>query len=190
MKKFAIAFLMLLLTMSAGAQNRFGVTVGTTTSHLRGGEAMYGKNSTQDHIGFTYQRDIVWGFVVQPSLLYQVKSAKTSGTSDYLSLRYLELPVGLQWGPDLLVFRPYFELTPFIGYALSGKIRPDGGSSQTFTPSKDSRYNPFEYGVGVGGGIEFWHIQLSGHYFWNHEDCLRDTDRRFGTATFSLAFLF
>ena len=82
---------------------------------------------------------------------------------------YIELPLQLQWGPDLLLFRPYVLAEPFLGYAIAtnskGKTQLDvSASSSSF---KESGMSRLEYGFGLGGGIEIWRIQLSAKYFWN-----------------------
>ena len=42
-----------------------------------------------------------------------------------LQVGYLEVPVSFQWGPDLLLFRPFLDVSPYVGYALSRKVSPD-----------------------------------------------------------------
>ena len=108
------------------------------------------------HAGGTMQFKLPAGFSVQPSLMY-----------NYTSQNNLELPVSLQWGPDLLVFRPYIEVAPYAGYQFI-----DAGR--------------LGYGLGVGGGIEFWRVQVSCRYNWGLDDIVQ----KYRGATLSVAFLF
>ena len=73
---------------------------------------------------------------------------------------FVELPLGLQWGPDLLAFRPFVMAEPFIGYKVGSYDRGDETVEEWFERSK----NDFEYGFSVGGGVELaGNIQLSEH---------------------------
>ena len=114
---------------------------------------------TQWHGGFTYKLDLPLGFSLQPSLVYNAKGAKMKGQDFNIRMSYLELPVSLQWGPDLLVFRPFLDVTPYIGYAIA---KGDG-----FKDVEWSNLNKFEYGVGLGAGLDIWKFQVSGRYCWD-----------------------
>ena len=48
-------------------------------------------------------------------------------------------------------------VTPYIGYAV---YKEPGTVSWNNT-------NRFEYGIGIGGGIDFWKLQLQVKYNWN-----------------------
>ncbi len=123
--------------------------------------------------GVTYKLGLPVGFAIQPSLLYQAKGAKTTDRYD-IQTGYIELPVSVQWGPDLLVCRPFVDVTPFIGYAVSNKMYSDGVRirPENRVPKPEDKWkavNRFEYGVGVGLGLEVWRFQLIGRYMWNFE---------------------
>ena len=71
--------------------------------------------------------------------------------------------MGIQWGPDLVAFRPYAFAEPFIGYQVSSSDKVD-----TFSDWTKQAKNKFEYGFGVGGGLEIAsHIQVSVQWFKN-----------------------
>jgi hypothetical protein len=128
-----------------------------------------------------------------------------------MNMGYLELPVSFQWGPDLLLFRPFVDVSPYIGYALvydaSFQVLGNVGA-QLIMNNKGGwgNINRFEYGVGVGGGIEVWKFQLVCRYNWNFGSLLNmnlngDSDgqlllekvvsgKNFGGVTLSLALLF
>ncbi len=122
------------------------------------------------HIGLTAQFPVGGGFAIQPSVLYQVKGAAaddlgklTAGDaakSFETKVGYLEVPVQLQWGPDLLAFRPYVFAEPFVGYRISS------GNKDKAKELKDE-LKKVEYGLGLGAGIDVWRLQLSVKYFWN-----------------------
>jgi len=188
MRRLALILAALLLSIAASAQGRFGVLGGVTLSSAPklpdyANVDTY-KTAALYHAGFTYQYKFTLGFSVQPSVLYQVKGTKVanaSGAYDLLREGAVEVPVALQWGPDLLLFRPYVEVVPFVGININ--------SSEGLVPEK------FESGVGLGGGIEIWKVQVSARYNWNFNPYCKqseggETPWSFRCTTISLGLLF
>lgn len=196
MKK--IKFLILAIFMVAGistveAKGRFGVVAGANFSHSNYKEWNV-ENVTQYQFGITSQARLPLGFSVQPSLLYQAKGMNVGTPSQIvnalldsdLKMGFLELPVAVQWGIDLLLFRPYLEVAPFVGCAVA-KNDPN---------IKWTDINRFSYGVGLGGGIEVWKLQVSARYNWNLGPLAKAStalgtimqNKNFGGVTLSVAF--
>ena len=156
------------LSMAYSAHAQFGVIAGLTTSKANASEALKDvKNISLYHAGLTYKIDLGAGFAIQPSVIYQVKGAKIESfdetTVDQLKTGFVEVPVGIQWGPDLLAFRPYLFAEPFVGYQIMSSDQV-GTSSDWTSQAK----NKLEYGFGLGGGLEIAsHIQLSVQWFKN-----------------------
>ena len=156
------------------------------------------ENRTGYHIGLVYKMKIpVIGLAIQPELLYSkvngtlaIAGADASvPTSTDMKLTYLQLPVGLQWGLDLMLLRPFIQAVPYVGVSL-------GRDNSTKNLQWD--INKFRYGIGLGAGIDIWKLQVSGKYNW---DLGKVADFKWqGTKTFkggknqgfelSLAFLF
>lgn len=175
----------LLIGVSASAQNigsaRLGVTGGFTSSDSN---ADIFKTSSYSlyHAGITFEYPIAAGFAVQPAIMYQVKGATLDGLKDTsfgelagsisrlgTKVGYVEIPVQLQWGPDLLAFRPYVFAEPFIGFAVNTANKMTVASVSA-DPIKDfgaAAIKRLEYGVGFGAGLEFSRFQISGRYFMN-----------------------
>jgi hypothetical protein len=159
------------LLMASRAHAQFGIVAGLTSSKANMTDAVNdAKNIALYHAGLTYKIDLGAGFAVQPSVIYQVKGANvgsldTSREEDWkLKTGFVEIPVGIQWGPDLMVFRPYVFAEPFVGYQISSS---DSGNSTFGEWTKEAK-NKFEYGFGVGGGLEIAsHLQLSVQWFKN-----------------------
>ena len=118
---------------------------------------------TQWHAGMAYRFDLPLGFKIQPALMYNVKGAKVGNdwVSNDLSIGYLEFMASCQWGPDLLLFRPFVEVSPFLGYGINGSW---GDVTDLW---KGDGINRVEYGLGLGAGIEVWRFQLTARYNWN-----------------------
>ena len=158
------------LAMAAQAHAQFGFVGGLTSSSTDMKTSQDVKAISLYHAGLTYKVNFGYGFSVQPSVLYQVKGAKLgeldTATDDDFKLKtgFVEVPVALQWGPELLAFRPYLFAEPFIGYAVSSADKAGDADQATVSSVK----NKFEYGFGFGGGLEIaTHIQLSVQYFNN-----------------------
>ena len=112
--------------------------------------------------GLGYQTYSWNGFALQPELVYRVNGAKF-GDAASLRMNYLELPVNIQWGIDLLVAKPYLFVSPFLGCNLANAISPEGYVSKE-TIREAVRL--MDYGFGAGVGIDFWYLQLTAKYNW------------------------
>lgn len=181
MKKIFSAAVVILLFASLSANGqavKTGILAGFTSSSANIKD--FDVNSVSlYHAGITFNIPIVAGFAIQPSLLYQVKGAKVKDAKEmsagaairtlHTEIGYLELPVQLQWGPDLGLFRPYVFAEPFVGIGINTK------NAATTFKAINEKQNDFEkaaikrleYGLGLGAGVEFWRLQLSVRYFWN-----------------------
>lgn len=191
MKKFLIiAATALLFAANASAQLssgiRYGIVGGFTSTNTKLKE-FDAKNVSLYHAGATVKFNLGLGFAIQPSLTYQVKGtnlkqvissaeeAKAAVTALDARVGYLELPVQIQWGPDLMALRPYAFVEPFIGCGVNFKARTGydiGNMTEIETETlandfKKAALKRFEYGLGVGGGLEIWHFQISAEWFMN-----------------------
>lgn len=210
----AMAVLAVSLDAAAGTRDkaRAGIMAGFTSSSSNA-KNVDASSIGRYHIGLTAELPIAYGFAVQPSILYQTKGTKLSdvGPENFrLDARaaYLEIPVQVQWGPDLVAFRPYVFAEPFVGYGLFAKAKrsENGASPMKTTSFKGAGMARWEYGLGLGGGIDVWRFQLSVKYFWNFgslysengkmndvgqtvKEAFKD-GRNFNGVTFSLAFMF
>ncbi len=213
MKRIILILALLLpLSFQLSAQGRFGLLGGATFSTTKISELNVG-SVTKYHAGITYQLRLPLGFSVQPALQYHVKGSKLQGDATGagkldLSVGFLEVPVSLQWGPDLLLFRPFVDVTPFIGYALNSKMETVGIDADMSGFLKNSYVNRFEYGLGLGVGLEIWKFQVIGRYNWNFgsiyntkakidgdanlHEIIRSSfnENNFSGITLSVAFLF
>ena len=197
----AVAAASLLLAAKAHAQ--FGIVGGITSSTTELNTSEDVKSISLYHAGLTYKIDLGAGLAIQPSVLYQVKGASlgelnTASSEDFkVKTGYVEVPLSVQWGPDLMVFRPFVMVEPFIGYQVTSS---DRGADSVEGWAEQAK-NKFEYGFGVGGGLELaGNIQLSVQWFNNMGNMMRDEAnssssfsdkvKNFKGIKFSLAILF
>ena len=175
MKKILLIAVMLLTFIGADAQVRFGIKGGVNFNSMSDIKIGDLKNSFDNRSGFNagilvQAKSPVIGLAIQPELLYTSKGAMWAPTSSdavnevldakkTIRMDYLELPVNIQWGLDLLVLRPYIQVSPYVSYAISKK--------GDIADVEWNNLNRFDYGVGLGAGVEIWKFQISGKYSWS-----------------------
>lgn len=182
MKKVLVLLTVLLVVSVAGAQGKFILKGGlnytsfTPTTNIN---AVI-NSSSGFHAGIGYQvRVPLIGLAIQPELLYSQKSFEAVGginTYNY-SLSYVEVPVNIQWGINLLLLRPFVFASPYVSYAVS--------KSGEFENYSWDNLNRLDYGVGLGAGVEIWKLQISGKYNWSMKEFDNNGDLGFGDAKFS-----
>jgi hypothetical protein len=183
MKKIlSLAVILLFITSVAGAQSRFGIKAGLNFNTLQdvtesGSVENAWKAQTGYHFGVAWQIKVpLLGLAIQPELMYS--KVKTSFVDAYMAspnqnpnlitpgaallpteieIDYLTLPINLQLGIDMLVFRPFIVVSPYITLALQ-----DGVDLE----DQDYNINRFNYGVGAGIGVDIWKLQIMAKYNW------------------------
>ena len=158
MKKLSLLLVSILClgVLNAGAQG-FIVKGGWNYSKSDVKDIKDGHSGWQVGVGF--QTESAMGFSFQPELLYKVDGLKFSDGAN-LRLSHLEVPLNVQWGPDLLIARPFVFAGPFVGY----NFKPSG---KGISEEEVNALHRFEWGVGVGLGINIWKLQVAGKYNWN-----------------------
>ncbi len=207
MKKLIVLSLVLLVSVfSANAQSGFGVKAGFSFNSMSDIEINSLKhdivnNKTGFHVGVLYKIDATRVLSIQPELLYVQKGGTLdlsemarpesyAGNSRYdIKSHHLQLPVNIQVGLDLMLFRPFVMVSPYLSYMMS----KDFSSENSFSWSK----NKLGYGVGLGAGLDIWKFQVSGKYNW---DLGKASEFKWGNNIFkgaknrsfelSLAFIF
>lgn len=182
MKKVLVLLTVLLTVSIAGAQGKFIVKGGlnytsfTPTTNIN---AVI-NSSSGFHAGIGYQvRVPLIGLAIQPELLYSQKSFEEVGginTYNY-SLNYMEVPINIQWGINLLLLRPFVFASPYVSYAVS--------KSGEFENYSWDNLNRLDYGVGLGAGVEIWKFQISGKYNWSMKEFDNNGELGFGEAKFN-----
>ncbi len=175
MKKFLIilatAALFLGSAAGASAEGRGGVIGGMSFSNLNDDE-MTRATMTNWHAGFVYRMSLPLGFSFEPGIMYNRKGAKTDMSDFDIKVGYVEIPLSIQWGPDLLVFRPFLDVTPYVGVAVNNKMYAPGIGTVN---NSWSGLNRFEYGLGIGIGLDIWRFQVIGRYTWNFGSLAKDS---------------
>lgn len=124
------------------------------------------------HAGIGYQTESFGGFTLQPEFMFLSRKGNKFGDDIAWSMNYLELPVNVQWGIDLVALRPFVQVSPYVGYSIKNSISGSNASLtdkvSNFLKSFTNDANRFSYGIGVGGGIELMRkFQITAQYVWN-----------------------
>mgnify|MGYP003294011581 FL=1 len=208
-KLFVIVAAILVTSVAASAKGGLGVTAGINTNSTKVQDIQTAPR-TGFNFGLTYSLDLPLGFSVQPSVVYTHKSANLSitglGVLDALvsnkvfqNVGSLNVPVSVQWGPNLIVARPFLDVTPYIGYTVSNNIKGMAGDVKSVLEGEKS----LDYGVGIGGGINVWKLQAIVRYNWSFGTMgnlegftelelgdLKTADRVYGGISVNLAYFF
>ena len=175
-KSLLVLVACLLVSLQGFAQ--FGVkaglnfnTLGDVTANLKQSDVQNSfksavENKTGFHVGVLYKFQIpLVGIAVQPELIYsqtkgtvELASALTQPLKSDVTVDYLQLPVSLQWGLDLVLLRPYIQVVPYIGYCINDNVSVKDLKIKT---------DDFNYGIGLGAGLDVWKLQVSGRYCWD-----------------------
>ena len=201
-KQLIVLKILLCLGTVAFAQGSFVVKAGLNFNSLQDikvnnvEQAWNAQTGFHAGIGAQYRIPLI-GLSFQPELLYSRMRTDFGQVSDQsygFRLDYLEVPLNIQWGINILFLRPYIFASPYVRYALAK------GDWLTDVPWED--INRFDYGLSLGAGIEIWKIQVSGKYSWSFGQLARDgsfhidsddwqmDDANFRGFELSVAFLF
>ncbi len=168
MKRFLMVIALCVMTFWSAQTSEargFGVVGGASFLDIK---SVSSGSTTGYHAGLTYRFDLPFGFAIQPSVLYHMKGsvvedAYQNGTPLDLNTGYIEVPLSIQWGPDLILFRPFLDVAPFVGYGLNNNISGDNIVAENLWDG----LNRLEYGLGLGLGLDVWKLQIIGRYNWN-----------------------
>ena len=175
-KSLLILVACLLVSLQGFAQ--FGVkaglnfnTLGDVTANFKQSDVQNSfksavENKTGFHVGILYKLQIpVVGIAVQPELIYtqtkgtvELASSLAQPLKSNVSVDYLQLPVSLQWGLDLVLLRPFVQVVPYIGYCIGDNVSVKDLMLKT---------DDFNYGIGLGAGLDVWKLQVRGRYCWD-----------------------
>ena len=187
MKKVFAIIAVAIASMSI-AYAQFGVVAGIGSSATTVNKEDWKSNLDQVnlyHVGLTYKLDLGLGLSIQPSLTYEMKGATLSKALDgdiglvtkeiETKTGYGEFGLDLQWGPDLMLFRPFIFASPFVGYMIDQKETNSLNTAdfatidqEQMSTAVENAKNKLEYGFGIGLGIDIMKfVQLKAQYYKN-----------------------
>jgi outer membrane protein with beta-barrel domain len=174
----AFALSMSLYTRAALAQNpspaarraAYGLVAGINFANVGGADAQGSKTRTALVAGGYAAWPMADGFSFQPSLLYSMEGAKTSGDVDLtVKLNYIRLPAMLRYTwPGAGTTRPFVALGPSFGYQLTCDVSGSNNgvsasaSCDAFAAPEGSQRKKFDVSGRVEAGLDF---AMSGRKF-------------------------
>ncbi|MBQ9653151.1 MAG: PorT family protein [Bacteroidales bacterium] len=176
-KLFALIAVAMASVMVANAQIGIVAGIGSSTTTVNEEDILSNLNGVSDyHLGVALKLPLPLGFAIQPELTYQIKGAdlgaivnegaETSVDEFNFKSGVAQLDLGIQWGIDLVAFRPFIFGKPFIGYVINEDFAKNI-SEDTEKTLKEAQ-NKLQYGFSVGAGIDLLeHFQLSVAFFKN-----------------------
>jgi hypothetical protein len=148
MKKILLMLVAFLFIGNIHAQLRFGVKAGVNFSKFSATEQILQTKGAAWQVGLASQFKIpLIGLGIQPELLYSVNQGEDN------SIGYFTIPVNLRWQPLPIPFiKPVILAGPYFGYAVNFK--------------GFDNIERFDWGIGLGAGLEIWKLQIEGRYNW------------------------
>ena len=117
------------------------------------------------HVGPVMDFQLKGNLCFNTGLLYSMKGFKvdTGGSTGSETLNYLVVPLNLAYKFPIKDKSKFFiQAGPYLGYALSGKDKADGQSTDIVFGSGGMKR--FDIGVGFGAGVEFGSVVTSVNY--------------------------
>ena len=166
-----LVFSLLVISFSANAQFKFGITAG----------APFKLNSVNiNDVDIESSRPFNFGIVTEVmfpplcmgfevSALYELEKISGENIVDAVNVGYIIIPVNFKWKLGFKPLKVFAKAGPSFSIKIhdSGNIelKPDGISFSKFKPK------PFNFGLNVGLGIEIMcKAQLGVSYFYNFTD--------------------
>ena len=177
MKKLILLSVIICLSATVNSQIRYGIKAGGNFSKLYTSGSNEGLNSDQYngrfgyHFGGMMEYSLSEMFSVQPELMYlnhgaNLKKENSFGMKDgHITLNTLQLPINIKAkfnlgdnGSKIFVYGG-----PYVGYNIYGKVagKIDGKPIDNKLYTKESDMKRWDYGVGIGVGIEVNKFVLS-----------------------------
>jgi hypothetical protein len=166
-KVLAVIAVAILTVGSAQAQFKFGARAGVNLTTFTG-DVEDAKFKPGFQVGVVGDYSVSEVFAIQPGLVYAQQGCSTeeSGAKFTANLNYIQLPVNAQYKLDLGGTKLLLQAGPYLGFGLGGKTKgkEDGVSVSMdikMGSGDDALLKAFDFGVGVGAGLQFGNIQAA-----------------------------
>lgn len=154
----------------AARRASYGLVAGFNFANVGGADAQGSRTRTAFIAGAYAAWPMASGFSFQPSLLYSMEGAKTSGDVDLtVKLNYIRLPAMLRYTwPVAGTTRPFVALGPSFGYQLTCDLSGSNNgvsasaSCDAFAAPDGSQRKKFDVSGRVEAGLDF---AMSGRKF-------------------------
>ena len=164
--KILVVITLVLSATYTQAQTRFGIKGGLNFSTI----AISGSGTTttpDSKIGFNLgaisEIPLATDFYLQPGLLFSTKGYKI-GSNLSVSTNNIEIPINALYKLNAGSVKVLGFAGPYIGYAVSGKGKYEGISSDIKFSGDNKVMNAFDLGLNFGAGVEISNFQITAQY--------------------------
>ena len=143
-----------------------------------------GKFKPGFQVGVVGEYAISDAFAIQPGIVFATQGARVKYSDTWagekeefkasLTLNYIQVPINAQYKLDLGGAKLLLQAGPYLGLGIGGKAKIEetyGGETKkddykikfgSGTPDEDTTYvdNAFDFGLGIGAGLQFSNIQV------------------------------
>lgn len=143
------------------------------------------------HAGISLLVKLPAFFAIQPAVQFEHSNADIpyANGASRLNVNALNIPLAVQWGPDLGFCRIFAEAAPFVDINLAAKV----ADTDIMESMKKA-----QFGMGAGLGLDIWRIQLKVRYNWGfgnwkqmtESNPFKDLEGKKRGLTVTLAYLF
>lgn len=171
MKKTILSILLFFALASvAGAQKvafHLGAQAGVNVNSLTVfGKGFKGSDLAGFHAGLTSELKLPAYFSIQPSVNFEwSRGTLQMPDANWLAklrTNVINVPVAIQWGPDLGIVRLYAQVVPYLDFIMGTKANGEW-KQEEYGPAGEL-FKPVQFGIGLGAGLEIWRMQLSCRY--------------------------
>lgn len=144
--------------------------------------------------------DYSWNdaFSIQPGILFATQGYKryentyNSALTVILELYYLQIPVNAQYKLDLGKTKLLLQAGPYLGFVAFGqyKFQYDYGNYYTNVSESDWDLKRFDFGIGLGAGLQFGKIQAGLGYNIGLANISKDDSMKNNGWVFTLTYMF
>lgn len=202
MKRFAVILALALgLSFPAFSQNvftHFGLEGGIAVNKFTDFQNFQEKGIAGWHAGMTLLTKLPGFFALQPTVEFERSCSRITlddGRVGTMNIDAVDVPIAVQWGPDLGICRIFIEAVPYVGFNIDGKSY--NKYDNDWENVKDY-LKTTQFGLGVGGGLDVWRIQLGIRYSWafgnwatmTSDNPFKDLDGKKKGITITLAYFF
>lgn len=165
--KISVVIALMLSVSYSQAQTRFGVKGGLNLSSMSlksEGISFDSKLAAGFNLGLISELTLNENLFLQPGLLFTTKGSKYKDFDGRYSTNNIEIPINLLYKLCTGSTKFFGFAGPYIGYAVSGKYKAEGVSSNIKFYGDNREMNAFDLGLNVGLGVEVQNFQISAQY--------------------------
>lgn len=162
--------LMLCFAVTANAQVKFGVKGALNFNDYKTKSiSLDNRTGWQAGVMARFNLPIV-GIGVQPEALFTRKSTKLNGET--LHTNYLQVPLNAIWTFGLGNIHAFIDAGPYFSYAVD--------------IDKDFRAEKFDWGLGLGGGLDIGKIHAGVRYDWGLQNIAKESGENIKNKAFTI----